>query len=132
MYILLFIFFGSLLGIAFMLGRKLALLESGEIRVEENMDAVHYFEELKRSLLRNMRMTGFALLVGLVRLYVKVSEFLHSEYRDTKEKLAAIYEKNVGAQPRETLEASGFMKKIGEYKRRLRRIKQKVKQEKKK
>src|SRR5688572_22557542 len=124
MYILLILFFISLLGIIFMVGRKLFLLEKGYIFEEEaGIPVGQYFEKWKRSAQKNLKMLVFVTVVILVRLYVKISNFVEEKYQQIAFKLKSTYIKKSKAGTTETKETSKFLKMVGEYKRKLRKIK---------
>ena len=58
MYFLLILFFGSLLGITFMIGRKLLLLQNGQMTYKDSAETflkAQYLEELKHVAIKNIK-----------------------------------------------------------------------------
>lgn len=116
-----------------MVGRKVLLIRNGvvfeEYRVMSDED---YWEELKRSLSKGLRVLGFVMLVGIIRLYVKTTNYLKSTYEIGKTRIKEIRARRMsknGAVEVKPQEASKFLKMVGNYKRKIRRIKEKVKEE---
>ncbi len=130
MYYLLTLFFASLLGITLMIGRKLVLLESGRLSYErKDVPRVPYAEEIKRQAVKSAKKHAYRGLVGAIRLYVRASHFLKNTYEEMKTSIRTMRRKDEGGEASEKKEASGFLKRVSEYKRKIRRIKQKVKEE---
>ena len=135
MYFLLILFFGSLLSITFMIGRKLALVQSGQIPSEtypENRDSflkAQYFEELKHSAIQIIKKQGYNGLVATIRFYFRLKNFLKKKYKDLKIKIENIRLKNSNNIANEKKEVSKFLKMISEYKQKIRVIKHRIKEE---
>jgi len=128
MYILLILFFGSLVGIAVMIGRKLALLQNGQITGrEETIFKVPSLEEWKYLTVKNAKKHGYAGLVATIRMYVLSVNFLKKKLEDLKIKVKNMRGRKLNEE--ENREVSGFLKMISEYKQKIRDIKEKVKEE---
>lgn len=132
MYILLILFFGSLFGISFMIGRKLLMLQNGQVfdRYETFLKAP-YLEELKHKTVKNIKKHGYKGLVATIRFYIRSTNLIKNKYEETKIKIKNIHQKksNNGAEDKQ--EISKFLKIISEYKHKIREIKHKVQEEEK-
>ena len=128
MYILLILFFASLFSIIFMIGRKLALLKHEEVKnQEEVLLELPYLKEVKQLTVVNLKKHGYALLVTIVRFYVRGTNLLKNNYEAVKIKIKNKIKKNrVNSEKKEI---SGFLKIIGDYKHKIREIKHKIKKE---
>jgi len=138
MSIFLILFFTALLSIGFMLGRKLFMLKKSgmlENRVFGDEDFVFIVpdvEEISSVAGKNLKKIGYVALVSGMRIYMLSSNFLSKKYEDVKSKVIEIKNKNnIGARiiKSERKEASKFLKVIGEYKTKIKRIKRKIKEE---
>jgi hypothetical protein len=127
MYILFILFLVSLIGIVIMLGRKLLLIQNGELEVMERHvpEVHHYFRDWARFLIDGLRNIGFALLVGTIRIYVRLTLLVRNQFKSLVEKINTIQAED----PYEKREVSKFLRLMGEYKKKLREIKKKVKRE---
>lgn len=130
MYILFTLFFVSLLGIIFMIGRKLLLIQNGYVFKEETfaLDG-KYLEELKTKTVRSIQKLGFVTLVITIRIYVKVSNFFQSEFKEALEKIRNMRAKKSDGITIKIKRENKFLKMVSQYKRRIKKIKEKVKQE---
>jgi hypothetical protein len=131
MYLLLILFFGSLLGIIFMIGRKLVLLQN--VEVVHHYDAEEIFkdslEDLKHASIKHFKRYSYRGLVATVRLYVHFTNFLKNLYEATKFKIAEMWEKKAKKNGVEKREVSGFLKMISDYKHKIRKIRRQIKEE---
>lgn len=127
MYFLITLFFVSLLGISFMIGRKLLVLQDGQILTEEEILQTPILEEWKHSTVTNVKKHGYNLLVIIIRLYVRSSNFIKNKYQEFKTKLQNINSSNTISEDKQ--EISKFLKVISDYKHKIRKIKQKIKEE---
>lgn len=134
MYILLALFFLSLLSISIMLGRQVVLLRNGSIIVENTSyhplgaDVI----KIKYVIRRGMKRYGYLALVGVLRVYFRAKNELKDSYRGLRTKIREAVAKKTGEAPTaepQAREASGFLKMIVEYKRKLRTIKHRIKEE---
>lgn len=131
MYYILTLFLASLLGIAYMIGRKWKLIKNGYVFEEKNseMSEIEYLEELQRSAKNGLRKFGFVLLVIIIRLYVKTSAFVAKVAKAGISEIDKLYSKVAVQNSAVPREPNTFLKKMGEYKRKVKRIKDRVKRE---
>ncbi len=135
MYFLLILFFGSLFGITFMIGKKLLMLQNGQITHKGSMETflkVQYLEELKHSAVKTIKKYSYHGLVTTIRFYFQSANLLKNKYRELKikikEKLSKRESRFNGDLPKRR-EVSKFLKMISEYKQKIREIKHKIKEE---
>ena len=94
MYLLLISFFLSLLGIIFMVGRKLVLLKNGNITTtEENETEFLNLKELKQVTFQNIRKYEHMVLVTVLRFYIRSINFLKVAYEKIETKIKNIRRK---------------------------------------
>jgi len=131
MYFLLILFFGSLVGITFMVGKKLVLLKNGEVIYHHDAEEFFkdFFKSLKHESVKYFKKYGYIGLVATVRLYVHLANFLKRKYQETKIKFKEIYQRKVKKEVVEKREVSGFLKLISEYKHKIRKIRRQIKEE---
>ena len=130
MYFLLILFFGSLLSITFMVGKKLILLRSGTvIPREEIISKDQYLEELKYVTIKNIKKYSYLGLVASIRFYFHFANLLKKKYQETKIKIKEMRGKRLNVVNNEKREASKFLKMISEYKHKIRNIKRQIKEE---
>lgn len=134
MYFLLILFFGSLIGITFMIGRKLLLIQSGQISYKDNTETflkAQYLEELKHSAIKTIKKHRYTGLVTIVRIYVISSSFIKDKYEKVKIKIINIFHKKTNSNNtiKEKREVPKFLKIITEYKNKIREIRHKIKEE---
>lgn len=129
MYFLLILFFGSLIGITFMVGRKFIILKNGQLlhANDEVILKAPYLEEWKHLTIKNVKKYGYVLLVAFIRLYFKSSLYFKNKYEEIKGKIKNRNKKNQIEGGKK--EISNFFKIISKYKHKIRRIKQQVKEE---
>ena len=127
-YLLLILFFASLVSIIIMIGRKLSILKHEQILIQEEVVLEFpYLKEIKHITVTNIRKRGYALLVATVRFYVLGANLLKNKYKEVKSK---IKNRNIGNHINgEKKEISKFLKIIGDYKQKIREIKHKIKKE---
>jgi len=128
------LFFISLAGIIVMIGRKLSLVKNGKIIVEEehSHSLALDVEKIKNFTYRNFRKYEHVALIIVVKLYVGSSDFLKNKYSDIKTKLKNRNRKteiNANGELVQSKEENIFLKKISEYKHRIRHIKHRIKKE---
>jgi hypothetical protein len=128
MYFLLTLFFVSLFGIAFMIGRKLLILQDTQGGTEEEIFLeIPYIEEWKHLTIKGVRKHSYNGLVTIIRLYVRSSNFIKNKYEkiiteiDKKRKEHII--------KRSKKEVSRFLKTVSDYKHKIREIKHRVAEE---
>jgi|SRR6185369_10346841 len=128
MYFLLTLFFISLVGIIVMIGRKVVKLQNGQVVLhQENFSQAPVIEELKEFTIKSLKKHSYAGLVGTIRIYVKTSNILKIWYQGLKVKVVKMLTKNKEGE--EEREVSGFLKMMSDYKKKIRRIKRKIKEE---
>ena len=127
-YFLLILFFASLFFIIIMVGRKLFLLQNGQISSNtEVLFEVSHLEKVKLFTIKNIKKCEHILLVEILRLYIRFSNFLKNKYQEIKIKIRNSSKKNnINGEKREI---SKFLKIIGDYKNKIREIKHKIKKE---
>lgn len=131
MYFILILFFASLIAIIFMIGRKLLMLQNGHI-IQKNFEGgailrVPALEEWRHLTIKGAKKHGYNALVSTIRFYFRTSNTIKNKYHEVKTGVTNMRKKNqAGAEKREI---SKFLKVISEYKKKIRRIKQKVKEE---
>lgn len=132
MYFLLILFFGSLAGISFMIGKKLLMLQNGQVfdRNETFLKAPH-LEELKHKTIKNIKKYGYAGLVTTIRFYIKSTNLLKNKYEEARIKIKSLYSKKSNSETGDRQEISKFLKIISEYKRKIREIRHKINEEEK-
>lgn len=127
-YILLALFFASLVAIIIMVGRKVATLEHEQIaHHEEVLFEIPHLEKVKRLTVTNLRKYGHAGLVETVRFYLRSMNFLKNKYQEVKTKIKERSEKK--QTDGQNKKISEFLKIIGNYKHKIREIKHKIKKE---
>jgi endo-1,4-beta-mannosidase len=129
MYLLLFLFFGALLGILFMIGRKLALLDAHQEKKEDLLLDIPYIEEWKDLSAKSIKRITYESVVFVIRVYVKSSNFLKNKYKKIKEFTAKKMSKKIT--DKDKREISKFLKTISDYKRKAREIKHRIVEEEK-
>ena len=103
---ILILFFGSLMGIIFMIGRKLVLLKNGRVSPSAEITfEIPYLKEAKHLTLKNIKKHGYSGLVG----------------SKSRSKTSSA----------DKQEISKFLKIISDYKHKIREIKHKIKEEEK-
>ena len=132
MYFLLILFFGSLAGISFMIGKKLLMLQNGQVfdRNETFLKAPH-LEELKHKTIKNIKKYGYAGLVTTIRFYIRSMNLLKNKYEEARIKIKSLYSKKSNSETGDRQEISKFLKIISEYKRKIREIRHKINEEEK-
>lgn len=127
MYFFLILFFASLFGIIFMVGRKLRALANGQTLPVEHVSSPSFrFEETKEFIFKITRRLGYFLLVEIIRIYVRLAEACKKCWAELKAK----FQKTAGlASEPSVKQPSKFLKAIAEYKRKLGRIKEEIKEE---
>ncbi|MSU44892.1 hypothetical protein EXS45_01805 [Candidatus Nomurabacteria bacterium] len=127
-YILLILFFASLFSIIIMVGRKFAIIEHEQVLNHNNvLFNLHHLNKVKDIIVRNTKKHGYALLVVIVRFYVRGINFLKNKYKEIKTEIKNRNMKNhINGEKKEI---SKFLKIIGEYKHKIGEIKHRIKKE---
>lgn len=132
MYFLLILFFGSLAGITLMIGKKIILLRNGQLlsaHREEFFFKAPPIKKWRKVTIQHTKKHGYSLLVTTIRLYFRSSNFLKNRYADMQNKIKKMRNKKGAGQNENIKEASSFLKMISEYKHKIQRIKEQVKEE---
>jgi hypothetical protein len=135
MYALLILFFASLIGIIVMIGRKLVVIRNQPTVVEKtSLIESPNLKEVRHVFVKKGREYGYVVLVEMIRFSVRSSKLLKRKYKEAKNKIKKITGKHVlhKEEIKKEKEVSNFLKKISEYKHKLRKIKNKVIEEEKK
>ncbi|HTE48768.1 MAG TPA: hypothetical protein VK675_02595 [Candidatus Paceibacterota bacterium] len=108
-----------------MIGRKLVLLKQEEVKNQEEVLLVElpYLKEVEQLTVVSLKKHGYALLVAIVRFYVRGTNLLKNKYEKIKIK---IKKNRVNGEKKEI---SRFLKIMGDYKHKIREIKHKIKKE---
>lgn len=126
MYFLLILFFSSLFGITFMIGRKLIMLPNLQISNKEDIVfKTHYIEELKYVTIKNIKKHSYNILVSAIRLYIRSLDFTKRKYKNIKNSFIEKINNNSSNKK----EISKFLKVVSYYKYKIREIKDRVKEE---
>lgn len=128
----LILFFGSLIGIIVMIARKLLYLQTKEMQMtEEFLLEIPNLEEVKINTLKNIKKYGFVTLVISLRLYVLSIDFIKEKTKQGSNKIKNYFHKHFPKKEKiaGSKEASGFLKTISEYKKKIDKIKHRIKQE---
>ena len=128
MLVPLILFFASLLGIVVMTGRKLFLLEKQPVIAEEEiLVQTPDFKEIRHVFIRKTREYGYVALVEIIRFSVRSSKFLKHKYKEAENKIRGLARKHITHEEEvQKKEVSSFLKKISEYKHKLKKIKNQV------
>ena len=130
---LLILFFISLVGIIFMIGKKMIFLKNNQVIIEEGYTfGAPHVDEIKYVTVKKLKEYGYILVVTTIRFSMKSSKFIKNTsevvYRKIKDKL--LKSKNgIEEEVSDKKEVSKFLKMVSEYKHKLNRIKHKIKEE---
>lgn len=126
MYFLLILFFSSLFGITFMIGKKLIILQNIQALHNEEINfKTSHLEEWKDLSIKGLKKHSYNGLVSIIRAYIHSVNFLKKTYRNIKD---ALIEK-VNSNSSQKKEISKFLKVVSDYKYKIRKIKDRVKEE---
>ena len=128
MYILLILFFASLASIIVMIGRKLVLLQNGQVSSnKETVFEVSHLEKVKHFTITNIKKYEHLILVEVLRFYVRGTNLFKNKYEEIKIKIRNIkMKRHISGEKKEI---SKLLKIIGEYKSRIKEIKHKIRKE---
>ncbi len=128
MYFLLILFFGSLVGIIFMIGRKLMALQEG-VLVHHNENIMKdSYEEWRHSTVKNIKKYSYLGLVATIRFYIHFVNFVKKQYGLIKIKVKDSINKR-SKKSEGKAETNKFLKMISEYKHKVKKIKHQIKEE---
>ncbi|OGI92159.1 hypothetical protein A2933_00130 [Candidatus Nomurabacteria bacterium RIFCSPLOWO2_01_FULL_46_18] len=132
MVIFLILFFISFAGIAVMLGRRLMLLRAGAMEVNKELGSLlPDWQKVSELAEGHAKRYGYWATVAVIRFYVRSSNIAKAKSKEVADKLMSLLNKNKNGngQPAEPKEANKFLKKISEYKEKIRHLKHKIKEE---
>jgi hypothetical protein len=134
MYTIFILFFISLAGIAIMIGRKVALVRNENEQTEEPEHFhpfVPDFQKIKHLAYKNAQKYGYLALVSTIRFSVRSSNLMKKKGNQIYDMAQRIVMRNRPEEVESPKEVSKFLKKISEYKSKIRRIKHKIIEEEK-
>jgi hypothetical protein len=118
-----------------MIGRKLLFFEKQPVIAEEEiLVQTPDFKEIRHIFIRKTRKYGYVALVEIIRFSVRSSKFLKRQYKEAENKIRGLARKHITHKKEEEIkekEVSSFLKKISQYKHKLRKIKNQVIEEEK-
>ena len=127
-YFLLTIFFISLFGITFMIGRKLLVLEDTQGKTHEEIFLeIPYMEKWKHLTIDSIKKHSYLGLVAAIRLYVRSTNFTKNKYEKILTEIENKRKEHIIKRSKK--EVSRFLKTVSDYKSKIREIKEKVKEE---
>lgn len=130
MNLLLTIFFVSLLGLIILIGRKVVFLRTGgSVDNGELLFNLPSLAELKEISIKLSKRAGYNFLVIVIKLYVKLSYLFKTTHGKVKTRMQSLTEKYTPERDSAPKQVSKFLKAVGDYKQRIRRIKRKIKEE---
>jgi len=133
MSIILATFFISLSGIILMIGRKLLLTSNHHVDTSHNFIIdVPEIDEIKHITGKKVKRFSYILLVITLRIYVLAENIAKKKYSALKNKIQELKNKsrkNKGLAVLETKEANKFLKTVSDYRTKINKIKQKIKEE---
>ena len=124
-------FFGSLVSLAVMIGRKLlSMKRNGQEHVlHVARFELPYAHEVKAGAIRTIKLLGRILLVLVLRAYVRSFNFIKNKYHTLRE---GFHRKVTGKEVNgEKREVSKFLKLVSEYKEKVDELKEKIQEEEK-
>ena len=127
-YILLILFFTSLMFMLIMVHKKLNFIEEQKDKKEGILE-LELLTEIKNLIFKKIKNYGHVSLVSSIRYYVKSKNFIKGKYEEIKDTMMDVNKKTI--QPMEKRQASNFLKKISEYKEKIRELKEKIHEEEK-
>ncbi len=130
MYITFSLFFISLAGIMFMIGRKLAPVRNGQVMIEESQEhpLIPDLQKVKHFGYQSIKTLEHLALVAMLRFYVRFSNFLKLKYVELKTKIVNARKSRNGDIVEER-DPNKFLKMISEYKQKVRHIKSRITEE---
>lgn len=129
MYILLILFFASLVGIIIMISQKLALIKNSDtVVIEEITIEFPNLQEWKISAIQNVKKYGRIGLISILRFYFRSKNIVKGQYQELRKKIKALYKKET-EHVEQKVEVSKFLKMVSEYKQKIREIKHQIHEE---
>jgi len=127
MYVPLILFFISLSGMIVMIGRKVLLKTEPTAVIHEDIFLIQTPNptELKHVLTKKLREYSYIILVSTIRTSIRTSKLIKSKYQQILNKIIKRHQ----TEEINKREVSGFLKKISEYKSKIRKIKDQIVEE---
>ena len=116
-----------------MIGRKLVMLQNGQLQIQENGSfEIPYLKEAKHLTIKSVKDYKHLILVEVVKFYVQFSNLLKSGYQKLKVRVQNIHIKqHRNGEISERAEVSKVVKFISGYTHRIKEIKKSVTEEEK-
>ncbi len=133
MYILLALFFISLISLTVMFSRKLILLKNQGVMIEHAEDLIlelPFVKELKHLTIKKVKRYGYVGVVTSIRLYFRGINLAKLKYTELKDKINSV-DKSKWINDIEKREVNKFLKVVSNYKHKIRQIKHQIKEEEK-
>ncbi len=118
-----------------MFGRKLVLIKKGRVSVSAEEKVNPFQPEIRRlkyALRKNAKRQAYAFLFAALRFYIRSANYLKKKSLELARKIEKKLLKNqtgVTGENGEKREASRYLKMISEYQRKIRLIKEKIREE---
>ncbi len=134
MQTLLILFFGSLLGMTLMIGRKVMALQTEDNRklhLDGFVFEIPHLDSFQEATTKELKKYGYATLVMTLKAYVKSTNMLKEQYKDLITLLENAKNRNIPENQLKAVEdkASSFLGMITEYKNKIRKIKHRIAEE---
>lgn len=131
-YIALGLFFASLIGIMFMLSKKVILLhKNGFSEINTGIESIFEqinTEQIKNILIEKIKKYGHLTVLTTLRIYIKSSNLIKTRYMFIKESLVSMILKDDHTKEN-TARSSKFLKVVMEYKQKIREMKDRIYEE---
>ena len=128
MTIILILFFVSLFVILIMISRKLFFIRESEIIIEEKTSIIPEANEIKYLLIKNAKKYGFVMIAIILRTTVRTNVLVKRKVVEISNRIKNHLYKNT-SEKRSKKEVNGFLKGMSEYKKKIRRLKDKIVEE---
>jgi len=111
-----------------MIGRRLFLLKKNPTIFEDKILFVYpNLNELRHIVVKKSSEYGYIILVKIIRLSIRSSKITKHYYKKTKTKIRKIINKHdIQKEEIEKKEVSSFLKKVSQYKNKIKNIKNQV------
>ena len=131
MYLLLTSFFLSLLSILFMIGKKVAWVRDRHIVVKENQTnpLAPDLQKIQNTALDGLKNLGKLVIFTILKIYVKLGNFLKNKYSELKTKIKNLKNQNQTNSGLLGIETNKFLKVVSEYKNKLSKMKNNIDEE---
>ena len=131
MTIVLLLFFASLIGIAFMLYKRVVLIRANADIVIDETPLLPDVKEVRYIIVKNVK--GYSLLIisVIIRGYVKSTLFLKNKSSEILNIVMNKLNKHEQITTGEPKEVSGFLRAMSEYKHKIKKLKKQIIEEEK-